>query len=374
MTESPYIDDEPSQSQVGLIGRIPVRNLWLLMLYASDLFRNIGHSKNSLDKNPDDLPDLVAEILTHAVEKRARRPLSVDYRSHKSVLNRVRGRIDVLTTSRHMLLEKGMVACKYDALTVDTIRNQYVRAALEKIYRIVRRRSLAHKCLFLANRLRDMGVSQYSHSPNQISIEQFGFQDAEDRLMISAARLAFELALPTEDKGDYFLTSPSREEIWVRQLFEKGIGGFYKVVLPSDVWHVSQGEVFKWQVEDNTSRIADILPVMRTDIVLTNKSIGKRIVIDTKFTSILTSGRFRNETLKSGYIYQIYAYLRSQVGNGDQLANSASGLLLHPAIGESLDEEVVIQGHSIRFATVDFTASASEIRTKLLRLCDFNFD
>lgn len=33
------------------------------------------------------------------------------------------------------------------------------------------------------------------------------------------------------------------------------------------------------------------------------------------------------------------------LGRGDNLADSASGLLLHPAIGEMVDEAVVIQGH-----------------------------
>lgn len=32
----------------GFIGRIPVRNLWLLMLYASDLFRTCGIGKVGL--------------------------------------------------------------------------------------------------------------------------------------------------------------------------------------------------------------------------------------------------------------------------------------------------------------------------------------
>jgi 5-methylcytosine-specific restriction enzyme subunit McrC len=57
----------------GYIGRIPVRNLWLLMLYASDLFRTRGIGNVGLEANPDDLPDLIAEILAHAVEVRQRR-------------------------------------------------------------------------------------------------------------------------------------------------------------------------------------------------------------------------------------------------------------------------------------------------------------
>ena len=41
----------------GYVGRIPVRNLWLLMLYASDLFRSRGKAGAGLEENPDDLPD-----------------------------------------------------------------------------------------------------------------------------------------------------------------------------------------------------------------------------------------------------------------------------------------------------------------------------
>jgi hypothetical protein len=93
--------ESASMSAEGFIGRIPVRNLWLLMLYASDLFRTRGIGNVGLEDSPDDLPDLVAEILAHAVEVRQRRRLSLGYRSRDAVINRVRGRIDVLTTERH---------------------------------------------------------------------------------------------------------------------------------------------------------------------------------------------------------------------------------------------------------------------------------
>jgi 5-methylcytosine-specific restriction enzyme subunit McrC len=109
---------------------------------------------------------------------------------------------------------------------------------------------------------------------------------------------------------------------------------------------------------------------MRTDVVLDHAPSGRRIVIDTKFTSIVTSGWYREETLRSGYVYQIYAYLRSQVGRGDVFADCASGLLLHPSVGVAVDETVIIQGHRIRFATVNLTGSPNEIRSQLLRVCE----
>ena len=198
---------------------------------------------------------------------------------------------------------------------------------------------------------------------------RFGRNDADDQFMVAAAKLAFDLVLPTEATGAHALPLPDREAAWVRRLFERAVGGFYEAVLSQKGWRVRCGKTMGWQIEKKTTGIDKILPTMRTDIVLDHPSTGRRIVIDTKFTSIVTSGWYREETLRSGYMYQIYAYLRSQVGCGDTLADHASGLLLHPAIGHMVDETVVIQGHAIRFATVDLTAPAAEIRSQLLRLC-----
>ena len=36
---------EDAYEGIGFVGRIPVRNLWLLMLYASDLFRDLEKAK-----------------------------------------------------------------------------------------------------------------------------------------------------------------------------------------------------------------------------------------------------------------------------------------------------------------------------------------
>lgn len=353
----------------GFVGRIPVRNLWLLMLYASDLFRTHGIGKVGLEDSPDELPDLVAEILAHAVEMRQRRRLSLGYRSREAALNRVRGRIDVLTTERHQLLDRGMVACRFDELTIDTPRNRFVRAALEAISRIVQRQDIAHRCRSLAGGMKALGVSGEPPTRTQIGTHRYGRHDADDRLMVAAAKLAFELTLPTEVSGVNVLTLPDREATWVRRLFERAIGGFYDVVLSPQGWQVKCGGTLGWQVSKKTTGIDSILPSMRTDVVLSHPIAGRRIVIDTKFTSIVTSGWFREETLRSGYVYQIYAYLQSQVGRGDSLADNASGLLLHPAIGKTVDETVVIQGHPIRFSTVDLSSMPSEIRARLLMLC-----
>jgi len=359
-----------TEKGIGRIGRIPVRNLWLLMLYASDLFRDLEKAKVAVEDNPDDIPDLVAEMLCHKVERRIQRNLSYGYQSREAILGRVRGRIDLLNTERHRLLDRGKVACRFDELTVDTSRNRFVRAALEEIAKIVRHDALAHRCRSLAASLRRMGVTGERPGRGDVSIDRFGRHDVDDQPMVSAAHLAFNLALPTEAAGAKQLSLPDREITWIRKLYEKGIAGFYDVVLSSKGWHVDAGKTIGWLIESKSPGIDKILPFMRTDIILDNSDTRHRIVIDTKFTSVVTRGWYREKTLRSAYVYQIYAYLRSQEGNGDPLVENASGLLLHPSVGDMVNETVVIQNHEIRFATVDLGATAKEIREQLLRVLE----
>ena len=355
---------------IGRIGRIPVRNLWLLMLYASDLFRDLEKARVAVEDNPDDIPDLVAEMLCRKVELRIQRNLSYGYQSRVAVLGRVRGRIDHLNTERHRLLDRGKVACRFDELTVDTARNRFVRAALEEISKIVCRDALAHRCRSLAASLRRMGVTGELPVRGEVSINRFGRHDAADQPMVAAAHLAFNLALPTEAPGAKPLSLPDREITWIRKLYEKGIAGFYDVVLSGKGWRVEAGTTIGWLIESKSPGIDKILPSMRTDIILDHSDAGRRIVIDTKFNSVVTHGWYREETLRSGYVYQIYAYLRSQEGNGDALAEKASGLLLHPSLGDMVNEAVVIQNHEIQFSTVDLGATAKEIREQLLEVLE----
>ena len=359
-----------ANDNLGYIGEIPVRNLWLLMLYASQLFRQMDDlQKREVEDNPDDIPDLVAEILARAVERRLRRNLSFGYQPRQAILSRVRGKIDHIHTERRQLLHRGLVACRFEELTVDTPRNRYVRAALEKSAKVVRRVDLSRRCRALATGLVQMGVSGEHLIRHDPSVNLTGRMDTADRQMLAAAQLAFHLALPTETPGPRNLSSPSRESRWVWELYEKAIAGFYDVTLTQWGWRVHSGRQLDWSKGKKTKGIDNILPKMLTDIVIDDVVLDHRIIIDTKFTSILKPGFHRDQTLDSSHIYQIYAYLRSQEGL-DDLADTASGILLHPAVNCSVDESVDIQGHNIRFATVNLDATPGEIRHRLLELID----
>ena len=96
--------------------------------------------------------------------------------------------------------------------------------------------------------------------------------------------------------------------------------------------------------------------------LLERAAVARRIVIDTKFTAILTKGQYGAHTFKSSNLYQIYAYLRSQAGRGNSLCDKAEGILLYPSLNEDVDEAVDVQGHRIRFVTVN---KSSEVLNRL---------
>ena len=182
----------------GFVGRIPVRNIWLLLLYASRLYRELPASRRvELEDAPDDIPHLVAEILTNAVERRLRRNLSHGYQRQRADLSRVRGRIDLFRTERQQLLQRGRVACVFDELTVDTPRNRYVKAALTHIADVVSK--LAND-LDLERRCRDLALAWRELAWSGISVPgtraRRRYWTTPDGWTLTSARCSLPLAWP----------------------------------------------------------------------------------------------------------------------------------------------------------------------------------
>jgi 5-methylcytosine-specific restriction enzyme subunit McrC len=357
--------------KIGIVGTIPLRNIWLLMLYASEFYRYEGTRCVGAENNPEKLPELIAELLASAVESRLHRNLTFGYKFQEAQLSRVRGRIDILATERRQLLAKGKVACRFENLSVDTLRNRFVLSALQLLIGLLKSPAIIRKCRSLVSSLKQLGVSDNRPTRSEISTDKLGRNDYSDRLMLSAAKLAYDMAVPTETDGSNLLFIPNRDEVWIRKLYERAVGGVYSVKLSKTNWKVEISKPLRWKIEARTTAIDAILPSMRTDIVLVNHLEGRKLIIDTKFNSLLTQGWYRDETIRSSYLYQMYAYLMSQNDNNNPLDKGAAGLLLHPTVNANIDEIVVIQGHPIRFSTVDLTAPSADFSNRLIQLIDF---
>ncbi|KHA51919.1 5-methylcytosine-specific restriction endonuclease system specificity protein McrC [Sulfitobacter geojensis] len=345
--------------------KIPLRNVWLLFLYASGLAQFQDRFEAEIEESPD-FKSLVARLLCYATEKRLRRNLSFGYQRRHDVLRRVRGRIDILESVSRDLFRRGEVACRFDELTLDTPRNRLVLAALERLPSCLEDAVLAHRCRTLVHALGRAGVSSVMPSRTEIAADQIARHEGDDRLMISLAKAVFDLVLPTEQVGTRTLLKSQRDETEFRKLFEKAVANFFAAELKrEDGWRVFPGKKFKWPVVSSSSGISSYLPTMETDIILENIQEERRVIIDTKFTDVLTKSQYGGERFKTGHIYQLYAYLRSQERSDDPMSLCSDGILLYPSIDVEIDETALIQNHRVRFVTIDLARPSAEVVEKL---------
>ena len=157
-----------------------------------------------------------------------------------------------------------------------------------------------------------------------------------------------------------------REDTNLPRLFEKAIGNFFSAELPrDDGWRVMTSTPQQWPVVSSSPGIRAYLPGMETDITIENVQSKRRIVVDTKFTEILTRSRFGRLRFKTDHLYQLYSYLRSQERPGDPMSLIADGILLYPSAGLHVDETALIQGHRVRFVTLDLDRPSFEVVEQL---------
>ena len=364
------LNDEASEQAAELAyGKIPVRNVWFLFLYAHDLARFQGRFEAEIEDSPN-FKSLIARLLCHVLETRLRRNLSFGYRRREDTLKRVRGRIDILKTHSRDLFRRGEIACRFEELTIDTPRNRLLRAALSALSGRLDDQALARRSKTLAGALGRAGVSGAMPSRAEMTSDQIGRHEAEDRLMVSLARAVFELVLPTEKEGVRSLLKAQREDTEFRKLFERAVGNFFAAELPREEgWRVYPGKKFYWPIGAASPGLRMYLPMMVTDIILENEQEDRRIIIDTKFTNILTKSKFGDgQRFKTGHIYQLYSYLRSQERDDDSRSLISEGLLLYPAIGFDVDEAAELQGHLVRFATIDLALPTNTVVERLRQL------
>lgn len=347
---------------------IPIRNIWLLMAYAADANTLLFPKNVNVEEMPEDLPELLAKLLSTEIRRRFRGKLSVNFETVEREESRVKGSVRLLKTERRGSMLRGRVVCSYNLLSHDTEVNRLVLFAIGSLRKLLSK-ELSLECRQVENLLRMAGVTQIPRSRLNLKIEA---SDRRDYRMVALSKLALSLDIPSQMEGGVRLFDPEMGAKWLPQLYEKAIFGFYKYHLDSNKWLVDKS-ILKWPIMEPSKDFGKYMPVMRTDIEITNLDSGQRTIIDTKFTSVVVANRGK-ERFKSGHLYQIYAYLRTQESElepGALAEPKASGMLLYPEIGQSTHEHASIQGHELHLVTVNLGAQSNEITRYLMALFEF---
>lgn len=353
---------------------IPVRSLWLLLIYSSGMLHQLrSQERESLlaGDHDADLIGAIAEVLVSEVENRIRKQLTYYYRRRSADLTRVRGRINHLRTQTNRLLDQGRIACTYEELSVNSPRNRFIAATLLEAAHVVgsappnpaRSRELRRRCADAAFAMQRLGVNPEPPSRAELSRDRLGHHDSHDRRMLDAAHLVHDMALPFHERGSRNVPHLVRDERKYRKLFEQAVRGYLSFTLEPSGWTVSSPHL-KWPYQAEAGA-EDLLPIMKTDLVVTHATQQRRIVIETKFKDAMVEHHGKT-SVNPDFIFQVYAYLRSQSGTGNAIYDNAQGVLLFVAANgrPPVDRAVTIQGHRIRFLSVDLSETPQAIRER----------
>ncbi len=346
--------------------RIPIRNLWYMLLYAWDAVHLKSQWKSNIEDSPN-LDALLASILANLIEQRMRIGLGRNYRSRSSEIAGVRGRVNFSESLRRMSFPHGRAHCEYQVYSANVPKNQVIRSSMARLVQLGEFGKNQSKAAQLRNRLRHLvrelnEIDMVELTVDFIRREQLQRHDFDYGLMLAICNLLLRRQMPTEEAGFTGLPILDRDAFTLHQVYEAFVAKFYIHHLHD--WKVIAQQTLHWPSESGSS----FLPIMRPDLTMQHKPTGNLIILDTKFTPhALQNNQWDKKVFQSGHLYQIYAYLKSQEDRSRH-HRRATGILLYPTAGRSLTETVMIHGHAIRWETLDLSTHWEQIERQLLKL------
>ena len=344
---------------------IPIRNLWHMLLYTWNRQHLLQKWRAESEASPS-LDALLAIILVELIEQRMRVGLGRGYRNVEDEIGSIRGRILFSESNNRLSFHRGQAVCRYAIFSGNVLRNKIIKTTLGRLARLgefgtrPETHSIKSRLRRVARNMVDIDTIEIK--PEIVRRELLNRQDNDYALMLEICHLVLKRQMPTEDAGDRSLPALNRDALTLWAIYESFVAKFYKHHLFD--WQVDSQKIVHWPAESPSK----YLPVMKPDLVMTHRSTGRRIVIDTKFTAhSLVQGQWGGVGFSSANLYQLYAYLRSQEHLSEH-HECCEGILLYPAARYQLAERIGMHGHTLRWQTIDLSRSWENVESDLLAI------
>lgn len=339
--------------------KIPIKNLYYLFCYAWNRWEESSVVSVDAVESPE-LADLFATVLIGGVNHLVRRGLDRDYVPVSEEMRELRGRINIDSSLSSIARRSAHLVCEFDDLRHDVPNNQILKSTIIRLAAVLSLdRELARKLRHLARSFD--GVSAPRLSKQLFHRVQIHRNNAYYGFLLNVCELIFDATLPEGNGSRYRFTEILRDEKKMAYVFQDFVRNFYR--LEQREFRVS-GLQLEWDISIADENSRQHFPKMNTDTYL--ESTNRRIIIDTKYYAEALQTHREKQTINSGHLYQIFAYVK----NAEKRTNLpvAEGMLLYPAVGEKLSLAATIQDHLIKIETVSLDQPWQSIRQQLLDL------
>lgn len=348
------------------MNRIPIRNVYVMLAYAS---RDAGLlDDRAIAAGDFERPlDLVGRILNATMRRLRQQGLDRQYLELHEQGTEPRGAISIERSIARLLPAQGQLAWTVDDLVVDTPCNRLVKCALRhlmntsQVDRALRLQLRAH--IQWLSEVQDIGALDAIRAPVRAPAGLPAYRPA-----LRLSRLVLEHLLPDEGRTGRAWRSLLNDPKQLGDLFESFVRGFAVFELAEQA-SVSVRKL-SWELGQHSTGASQLLPEMRTDVFIEWRHRPPTVGECKFYSSPLAQPRFGSEKkLRSQHLYQLMAYLRAT----ERVEGvKPRGLLVYARVDEGMLEDLVLEGFNLRVATLDLSQEWDEVRGGLLTILSEN--
>lgn len=342
---------------------IPVQNVYYMLSYAFQVLNEQGY-KNIATEHFNNIPELMAAILSKGISVQIKRGLGRDYILQTEQLSALRGKIDISESIKTQTILKRQMICTYDEFSVNGTMNRIIKSTVELLLGSDISKSRKKDLRKLMVYFGDVEpIDLYSVNWNM----QYNRNNQTYRMLISICYLVVKGLIQTNSDGSVKLMDFLDEQRMCR-LYEKFILEYYRKEHPKLKANASQ---INWQLDGGSDAM---LPVMQTDIMLTHRE--KVLIIDAKYYENTTQMHFNTHSLHSSHLYQIFAYVKNKETELANKPHEVSGMLLYAKTDELIlpDNTYQMSGNRISVKTLDLDCNFESIAAQLDEIVKQYFD
>lgn len=325
--------------------KIPIRNLYFLLLYAWDLLEE-GEAIDLAGLKSDQPIDLLAYVLAKGFERVIKRGIDRSYVNRSVVLQGVRGAIDFSETLATAAFTMRKLVCGVDELDHDNIQNRILKTTMAQLSQIPDLDKDIRKDLRnLMSRLPD--VNEIRITSSVFASVQLHRNNRQYSLLLQICRLVYESLTVDEAGADRRFTQFIRDEKRMTKVFEAFVRNLLSRRLGRR--HEVGSRRLSWFNVAGSGTDLSLLPTLNMDVVV--ESPGRTLIIDTKYTPTSLVEYQGKERFRTPHLYQIYSYLKNYASTFSN--KPVEGLLLYPAIGAEWSSQIKLDGIGLRVATLN---------------------
>ncbi|MCD8322072.1 MAG: 5-methylcytosine-specific restriction endonuclease system specificity protein McrC [Oscillospiraceae bacterium] len=333
---------------------IPVQNIYYMLSYAFQTLTQQGY-KNVATEPFENVAELCAAILSKGVSAQIKRGLRRAYIQTQEPLSSLRGKIEVSESIKSQTMLRRQMVCTYDEFSLNAYENRIIKTTMELLLRSNISKARKRELRRLLDYFGDVETLEPSAIRWNLSYDR---SRQTYRMLVSVCYLVIKGLLQTNSDGTTRLMDFLDEQRMCR-LYERFILAYYRQEFPQ--LHAAALQI-PWAL-DGDSRA--LLPVMQSDVTLSYQD--KVLIIDAKYYARTMLTHYDIQTLRSGHLYQIFAYVKNKEASLAGTPHIVSGLLLYARTDEPLqpDNSYHMSGNRIDVRTLNLGCDFSQIATQL---------